>query len=153
MSPLAFSAVLEPSVLDILIELFTHLVSRKNRHPAPAFEKPSPEAVNRNCALSGKAEWLPISPPRSCGSSSSCRRGSVEHGNQLEPFPPVLCSIVVEYCPVWNRRWDLFLHPSSLEAVVGFSRLICFKLWYRGIFHNPMCSSKNSHGRKGCWLE
>lgn len=62
-------------------------------------------------------------------------------------------AIVVEYCPVWNWRWDLFLHPSSLEAVVGFSRLICFKLWYRGIFHNPMCSSKNSHGRKGCWLE
>lgn len=70
-------------MLGVLIELFTHLASCKNRHPAPAFEKPSPEAVNRNCAMSGKAELLLISTPRGCGSSSSCRRGSVELGNWL----------------------------------------------------------------------
>lgn len=65
------------------MELFTHLASCKNRHLAPSFEKSSPEAVNRNCAMSGKAELLLISTPSGCGSSSSCRHGSVEHGNQF----------------------------------------------------------------------
>lgn len=94
------------------MELFTHLVSCKKRHLAPSFEKSSPEAVNRNCAMSGKAELL-ICTPSGCASSSSCRHRSVEHGNQLAHSSH-------QFCPPTHLRCLQHQRSHHFHRVIPF---------------------------------